>query len=224
MRILVVVAHPDDEILGCGGTIARLVREGHEANVLILGEGVTSRDKQRNLNKRRKEINTLGKQAHNANQIIGTKNVFLCDFADNRFDTVALLDIVKMIEEVKNKVKPEIVFTHFKNDLNIDHKITFEATVTATRPLPNETVKELYSFEVLSSTDCRYPLSFLPNTFFDVSKTINLKLKALKQYKSEIRDFPHPRSIEGLKLNAQTWGMKVGVKHAEAFKTVRCIK
>jgi len=131
---------------------------------------------------------------------------------------------VKVIENIKDKVKPDIIFTHYEKDLNIDHKITYQAVITATRPLPDETVKEIYSFEVLSSTEWNYPLSFSPDIFVDISDTLDLKLKAMGAYRSELQNYPHPRSLEGIRKNAEVWGMKVGLKYAEAFKVVRMIK
>jgi len=223
-RILIVAAHPDDEILGCGGTVARLSKEGYEVYTLILGEGVTSRDERRSVEKRKKEIEKLREQAYSANEIIGAKEVFIHNFPDNRFDTVPFLDIVKSIERIKDKIKPKIVFTHYKEDLNIDHRITYNAVITATRPMVGELVKEIYSFEILSSTEWNYPLSFSPDVFFDVSETLQLKIRAIKKYKFELRDVFHPRSIKGIKLNAEYWGVKVGLKYAEVFKCVRMIK
>jgi len=222
--ILVVAAHPDDEILGCGGTIKRLVDEGYTAYTLILGEGITSRDEKRDWDERIVEIEELKKQVNEANRIIGVKEVFLHDFPDNRFDTVALLDIVKVIENIKNKLQPDIIFTHYENDLNIDHQITHKAVLTATRPMKGECVKELYSFEVLSSTEWNYPLSFSPDVFFDISDYMEYKKKAMQIYKSELNDYPHPRSLEGMDISAKGWGLKVGYKYAEAFKTVRVLK
>lgn len=223
-KILVITAHPDDEILGSGGTIARLVQEGFEAYTLILGEGKTSRDKTRNREKRKEDLAVINKEIYAANNIIGIKDIFIYDFPDNRFDSVAVLDIVKVIEEVKNKIKPNIIFTHFANDLNIDHQITYNAVLTATRPLPSETTKEIYSFEILSSTEWKYPVSFSPDTFFDITDTLDIKLKSIKEYVSELKEYPHPRSLKGIKLHAENWGMKVGLKYAEAFKTVRILK
>lgn len=223
MRILVVAAHPDDEILGCGGTIARLINEGYEAYVVVLGEGVTSRDDKRKKGERIEEIKQLKNQMHEANKIIGVEKVFSLDLPDNRFDSVTFLDIVKKIEKVKNDLNPEIIFTHFENDLNIDHKITYEAVLTATRPMENESVKTIYSFEVPSSTEWSYPLSFSPNVFFDISQTLNKKTEAMSCYKSELREFPHPRSLKAIKLAANVWGLKVGLNYAEAFQLVRSI-
>jgi LmbE family N-acetylglucosaminyl deacetylase len=222
-KILVVAAHPDDEILGCGGTIARLAKNGSKVHTLILGEGAASRY-EKDEQGAKKQIEDLKKQAHKANQIIGVKEVHIYNFPDNKFDTGPLLNLVKVIEQVKAKVRPNIIFTHYEKDLNIDHQITYKAVITAARPLPDETVKEIYAFEVLSSTEWGYPLSFSPDVFFNISETLDIKMKALGEYKAELREFPHPRSLEAAELNAKTWGMKVGVKFAEAFKCVRCIK
>lgn len=222
--ILIVAAHPDDEILGCGGTVKRLVDDGCTAHTLILGEGITSRDEKRDRDERIVEIEELKKQVNGANRIIGVKNVYLYDFPDNRFDTVPLLDIVKVIEKVKNELQPDIVFTHYGNDLNIDHQITYQAVLTATRPMMGESVKELYSFEVLSSTEWNYPLHFSPDVFFDISDYLEYKIKAMESYRNEIRDYPHPRSLDAILLNAKNNGIKVGLKCAEAFKCVRILK
>ncbi len=223
-RILIVAAHPDDEVLGCGATVARLVKEGFEAFTLILGEGVTSRDKTRDIKKRGNELTELKKQILKANGALGVKDSFIYNFPDNRFDTVALLDIVKIIESIIEKIKPGIIFTHYENDLNIDHRIAYQAVLTAARPLPGQPVKEIYSFEIPSSTEYNYPYRFSPEVFFEISKTLQYKLEAIKIYKSELRSFPHPRSIEGIKLNAQHWGMRAGLECAEAFKSVRLIR
>ena len=223
-KILIIAAHPDDEVLGCFGTVAKMVKEGDEAYTLILGEGKTSRDEQRSIENKKAELNILNQEIEKANSVINIKKTFIENFPDNRFDSVDLLDIVKAILKVKEEVKPDIIFTHYENDLNIDHQITYQAVVTATRPMEDESVKEIYSFEVLSSTEWNYPLSFSPDLFFDISETIKLKKEAMKQYNSELCQFPHPRSIEGIELNAKYHGMRVGKAYVEAFKTVRVIK
>lgn len=223
-KILVVAAHPDDEVLGCGATVARLAQEGNEVFTLILGEGVTSRDNERNAKKCAKQLSLLKNQAKKANQVLGVSDVFTFDFPDNRFDTVDFIDIVKAIEKIKNKLKPDIIFTHYANDLNIDHQIVYKALLTATRPMSGETVKQVYSFEILSSTEWAYPLQFSPDVFFDVKDTMDKKLKAMEQYVDELRLSGHPRSLEGIELAAKNWGIKVGLDYAEAFKTVRVIQ
>lgn len=223
-RILIIVAHPDDEVLGCFGTVARLIKEGYEAYTLILGEGKTSRDEIRKIENRQKEIKILNTEIQKANDTIGVKKVFVKSFPDNRFDSVDLLDIIKVILKVKNEIKPEIIFTHYEYDLNIDHQITYKAVITAIRPMKDESVKEIYSFEILSSTEWNYPLSFSPNTFFDIDETLDCKIRAMQEYQSELCIYPHPRSLKGIKLNAKYHGMRVGKKYVEAFKSIRIIK
>jgi len=221
-NVLIVASHPDDEVLGCFGTVEKLIKQGYKAYTLILGEGKTSRDQKRDLENRKDEISELRKEILEANNTIGIEKVFIESFPDNRFDGVELLDIVKVVSKVIDEIKPEIVFTHFENDLNIDHQITYKAILTATRPMENCSVKEIYSFEILSSTEWNYPLTFSPDTFFEIE--IKNKQKAMSIYKSELREFPHPRSLDGIELNAKYWGMRVGKKYIEAFKTVRAIK
>lgn len=223
-KILIVAAHPDDEVLGCFGTVARLIKEGYEAYTLILGEGKTSRDDHRILENKKDEIEVLNDEIQKANQTIGIKKVFIEKFPDNRFDSVDLLDIVKVVAKIKDEVKPDIIFTHYENDLNIDHKITYQAVITAARPMVNECVKEIYSFEVLSSTEWNFPLTFSPDTFYDIHDTIGLKIEAMKHYKSELCDYPHPRSLEGIELHAKVQGMRIGKQYVESFKSIRVLK
>ena len=223
-KILIVVAHPDDEVLGCGGTIARFLGEGTaEVATLVLGEGVTSRDKSRDCANREKELVSLKRSIIDANKILGIEKVFSFDFPDNRFDTVALIDIIKVIEDIKWSFMPDTIFTHFANDMNIDHAITNKAVLTATRPMCDEPVREIYAFEILSSTEWNFPLSFSPNMFVDISTSLKIKQAAMGVYSTELRDFPHPRSIEGIALNAKSWGMKVGFSYCEAFQMIRRI-
>jgi len=221
-KILVVAAHPDDEILGCGGTIARLSKEGHEVHILILGEGATSRDQSRNIAKRSAALKKLRLSAEKAAKVLGACRVHFHDFPDNRFDSVALLDIVKAVEQVKEKIRPSIILTHFAHDLNIDHQKTFKAVLTATRPMKNETVRAVYSFEILSSTEWQYAHPFPADTFMDISDFFARKLRALKEY-AQMRGPDHPRSSRGVTLNAELWGLKTGTQYAEALQLVRQI-
>ena len=225
-KILVVAAHPDDEILGCGGTMAVHSRTGDEVYVLILGEGVTSRDEKRDKEKRGKEINNLRMNIEAANRIVGTRKSFVFDFPDNRFDSVSLLDIIKVVEKVKNEVRPDIIYTHHQGDLNIDHQIAYRAVLTACRPLKGETITDIYSFEVPSSTEWNvgFCSTFVPNYFVDISGSLEIKKKALRAYKSEVRSFPHPRSPEALDIIAKRWGLQVGLEAAEAFEVIRSIR
>jgi len=219
-KILIVAAHPDDEILGCGGTVARMVKEGAGAYTLILGEGVTSRDSWT-----QKELRELHEQATRANKIIGVDIPILIDkYPDNKFDTVSLIQFVKTLETMLDFVKPSIVFTHFKDDLNIDHRITYQAVITATRPMQGQTVKEIYSFEIPSSTEWAFPTSFSPDVFWDITETLDKKIEALQCYDGEVRQYPHPRSIYGIQYLAGYRGMQCGCNFAEALKTVRVIR
>lgn len=224
-NLLIVAAHPDDEVLGCAGTVSRLIKEGYTAHTLILGKGVRSRaDKNDFSAEIEDKVKLLEIEARKANKLLGVKDIMFCDFPDNSFDSVPLLDIIKEIEPVIKKTKPEIIFTHYGNDLNVDHRITCNAVQTATRPAAGTAVKTIYSFEVMSSTEWNFPLTFSPDVFFDVSKTIGLKKKALGEYKMEMKTYPHPRSIEAVVKNAEMWGIKAGVRFAEAFKLIRDIK
>ena len=227
MRILIVAAHPDDEVLGCGASIAKWVNNGDEVNVLILAEGITSRDKTRNLDSRSKELSDLKKSALNASEILGVKTVHLLSYPDNRMDSVDLLDIVKDIENHIKKTKPQVVITHHPSDLNIDHQITFKATLTACRPLPENLVKRIMCFEILSSTEWQLPFSnnvFFPTWFEDITNTFSSKINALKCYEDELNKWPHPRSFEAVESLAKRRGSSVGVNMAEAFALVREIK
>ncbi len=223
-KILLIFAHPDDEVLGCGATVARLVKEGYKAYTLLLGEGITSRDRKRNIRKRKNELILLKQQAIQANKMLGIEEVFFYDFPDNRFDTVPFLEIVKVIEEIKNKIKPSLVFTHYKRDLNIDHRITYKAVITACRPTKEDSVREIYSCEILSSTEWSYPNIFCPNIYFDISKTINKKIEAMKVYKNEVKEWPHPRSPQAIEILAKKRGCEVGLEYAEVFECIRLIR
>ncbi|MEI7474097.1 MAG: PIG-L deacetylase family protein [bacterium] len=224
-KILIVAAHPDDEVLGCGGTVAKLVKQGYEAYTLILGEGKTSRGIVTDETK--KEIEELNEEMQQANEILGIKKVFSLNFPDNSFDAVSLLSIVKEIETIKNQIKPEIIFTHHIGDMNIDHQITHKAVLTATRPMQDECVKEIYSFEIPSSTEWNSfsaLTAFIPNVFYDITETIDLKISAMAKYNSELRDYPHPRSLQHINELSKVNGTKVGLKYSENFMLVRAIK
>lgn len=220
-KILIAAAHPDDEVLGCFATVAKFIKEGCEAHTLILSGGKTSRgiiD--------RKELELLQCEMKKANDLIGIKKVYTADFPDNAFDSVPLLEIVKEIEKVKNEIKPEIIFTHHIGDMNIDHQITHKAVLTATRPMQNECVKTIYAMEVPSSTEWNsYSVQniFIPNVFFEIEDTIDLKVEAMGKYKSELKEYPHPRSLQHIKELAKVNGTKVGLNYSENFMLVRSV-
>lgn len=220
-KILVIAAHPDDEVLGVGGTIAKHVKNGDNVYALILGDGEISRGASA------AEVKKRAGQAKRAADILGIKNFFLEKFSDNRFDSVPLLDIVKKVERVIYEIKPEIVYTHFSDDLNIDHRLTFQAVLTACRPQPKFFVKEILAFEVLSSTEWQEKKKkklFCPDFYNDISDFVDKKIKAIEVYRDELRQYPHPRSRQGIKILAQYRGLEVGFKYAEAFQVVRMLK
>jgi LmbE family N-acetylglucosaminyl deacetylase len=224
--VLVIAAHPDDEILGCGATAARLVQEGREVHFAILGEGITSRHAQRDAADA-DQLARLHRQAHAAAAKVGVKQVHLHQLPDNRLDTVPLLEVVKLVEDLVDRIQPEIIYTHHAGDLNVDHGVIHRAVLTATRPIAGKPVREIYAFEVPSSTEWafqRIEPAFRANVFVDVTATLEAKIVAMECYESEARKFPHPRSPEALRAIATRWGTVVGCAAAEAFELVRSIR
>ncbi|WP_378950613.1 PIG-L deacetylase family protein [Pelosinus sp. sgz500959] len=225
-KILVIAAHPDDEVLGCGATMAKHVQAGDKVDVVILGEGITSRDNIRNREQHSKLFLELQQSAKRANDILGVSTVTFGTFPDNRMDSLDLLDVVKTIEFFIEKFNPDIVYTHHHGDVNVDHQIVNRAVITACRPLPGVKFKTILFFEVASSTEWQVPSlnsSFNPNWFVDVSDTVQLKRKALQAYQSEMREWPHPRSINAVEYLAKWRGATIGVEAAEAFSLGRHI-
>lgn len=220
--ILVVAAHPDDEILGCGGVLAAHVAEGDTVHVLIVAEGATSRDFRRDPQGRELELTALKAAASRAAVAIGAEVPRMLGLPDNRLDTLPLLDVVKPIEAVVEAVSPEVVYTHHSGDLNIDHRIVHRATVTACRPLPSRPVRAIYAFETLSSTEWQSGgEAFQPQRWVDIEPFLRCKLRALEAYSAEIRPFPHPRSREAVEALAHVRGAAAGLEAAECFMVVR---
>jgi len=226
MSILVVAAHPDDEILGCGGSMAKWAQAGVDVHILIMAEGSTSRDDQRNVETHKENLASLAAAAENAGKVVGAASVDLLGYPDNRMDSLDSLDIVKAVEKKIAICQPHTVLTHHCGDVNIDHKVIHDAVVTACRPQPNHGVQQLMAFEVNSSTEWQPPGSapaFLPNWFEDISATLDIKIKALEAYQSEMRPWPHSRSIKSVKSLAEVRGSSVGCEAAEAFVLLRAI-
>ncbi|AAZ18520.1 putative LmbE-like protein [Psychrobacter arcticus 273-4] len=218
--ILVVAAHTDDEAMGCGGTIARHIAEGDEVHLLFMTDGVGSREVLA------EEVIDRSSAAQQAAKILGVSSFTNLSFPDNRMDSVALLDIVKEVEVKISEIKPEIIYTHHIGDLNIDHQVTHKAVMTACRPQPGFSVKTIYAFEVLSSTEWQTSNSalFIPNVFIDITDYLPVKMDASKAYYNEMREVPHSRSLQHIELLARHRGYTVGVHAAEAFMLVREIK
>jgi LmbE family N-acetylglucosaminyl deacetylase len=222
-RILVVAAHPDDEVLGCGGTIARLAAEGAYVAIAVLGEGITSRYEDRAAAEPELLVQ-LRHDAERAGELLGAADVSLHDLPDNRFDTVPLLDVVKLVEELVDRFEPETVYTHHGGDLNVDHGVVHRAVLTATRPVQGNRVRRILAYEVPSSTDWafqQFEPQFRPTSFVDVTTTLERKAEAMRAYRSEARPYPHPRSEQALAALARRRGAAAGFEAAEAFELIR---
>ena len=223
-NVLVVAAHPDDEILGCGGRLAAHVDRGDCVHVLILAEGITSRGDTRDVDASTPAIAALQTASKKALGIIGGQSITFAGFPDNRMDGVELIDVVKRVEQTIAVTEPGVVYTHHPGDLNVDHRIAARATVTACRPLPGKRVCSLLAFETVSSTEWALPQeAFVPTLYADISDHLDRKVAALKAYQTEIRDFPHPRSIEAIVALATKRGSECGRKRAEAFMLLRAV-
>lgn len=221
--IFVVAAHPDDEMLGCGGTLTKFAALGAKIHILLLGEGPLARSSETDAARDHACLS-----AKRATRAIGVDeaNVHFASLPDNRFDTAALLDIVQHIEALAEQVQPDLVFTHHAGDMNQDHRLTHQAVMTAFRPLPGAKPVTLLGFEVLSSTEYTPPYTapaFCPNVFVDISATLDTKCRALEEYASEMRPWPHPRSMEAVRHLAALRGCFCGHEAAEAFILYRTL-
>lgn len=226
-KVLVVAAHPDDEVLGCGGTILRHVDNGDTVHIMIMAEGLTSRDMQRDADLRQDELSNLHNCSGKVAEFLGAEKLEMLGFPDNRMDSVDLLDVVKEIELEVDEFAPDIVYTHNGNDVNIDHQVTHDAVLTACRPLPGQSVRHIFFFETMSSTEWQMATAdkiFLPNMYVDISAYLDKKIEALHYYDSEMREYPHSRSYEALRILAKQRGFTVGTQAAEAFMVGRIIR
>lgn len=221
-KVLVVAAHPDDELLGVGGTIRRLSNEGIECRAVIIAEGITSRAEKRS-DADFDELKELQKDARMAAEKVGYQSIDFCELPDNRLDGMELLDVIKVVSKYIDLYKPDTIFTHHHGDLNIDHRIVCEAVLTACRPVGNYFVDRIYSFEIASSTEWNYTYGepFTPNVYYDVTETLDAKIEGMNCYRSESAEYPHPRSAKALKALASYRGSNVGVEMAEAFMALR---
>ena len=220
--ILVIAAHPDDEVLGCGGTLLKLAHEGAEIHLAFLADGIGSRNP--DPAQRQAELDHRRAAARAAADILGAASVHFDDLPDNRLDGVPLLDLTQRVEALIARHRPVTLFTHHGGDLNIDHRRTHQAVMTACRPQSGHPVRTLLCFEVPSSTEWQPPGSgtpFTPNWFVDIGATLDGKLAALTAYAAEVREWPHPRSREGVAYLARWRGASVGCQAAEAFVLAR---
>lgn len=212
-KVLVVAAHPDDDILGMGGTLARYARQGHLIKVIFMTDGVSSRENKPESAAKRFE------SATKALKLLGVEDVSVANFPDNQLDKIGVLEISRHISKVIESFRPQIVYTHFHKDLNIDHRLTAEATTVCSRPKPTSSIRQLYHFEVASSTNWYFGESnFSPNIFVNIEETLDLKIQSLKFYDSEMQDYPHIRSYKAVENQANYRGNFVGIAAAEAFE------
>ena len=223
--IVVFAAHPDDEVLGVGGTVKRLSDEGVDVHAVIMAEGLTSR-----CNKRRDTERTalldLQRNACNAAKEVGYTSIDFCGLPDNRMDGMDLLDIIKLVSQYVEKYCPDTVFTPHHGELNIDHRLTCEAVLTACRPVGRYKVERIYGFETPSSSEWNYSYGepFTPNVYFDITDAFEAKIKGMACYQTEIAKYPHPRSFKALKALGMYRGSNVGFEMAEGFMLMReCI-
>ncbi|MEO5335313.1 MAG: PIG-L family deacetylase [Magnetospirillum sp. WYHS-4] len=219
--VLIVAAHPDDEILGVGGTIARHADAGDDVHILILAEGVTSRPGKADAGV---ALAHLRATAREAAAILGARPPILAGLPDNRLDRLDLLDLVQEVERHVEVLAPETVYTHHGSDLNLDHRLVHQAAATACRPLPGSPVRRLYAFETLSSTEWSTPATgpaFRPTRYLGIEETLDRKLAAIDRYAAEMRPFPHARSREAVAALARLRGVQAGLSAAEAFEVIR---
>lgn len=220
MNVLVVAAHPDDEVLGLGGTLARHVADGDRVTILILADrGLARYDEAR--------IREVRSAARAASARLGVSDVRFGEFEDQKLDTLPILEVTQRVESILGEVEPEVVYTHHRGDINRDHTVVHEATLTAARPYSSPFVRRILGYETPSATEWAGPYpetAFVPNVFVDISDHIGTKLEAMKAYPSELRKPPHPRSLEELRVHAAYWGSVIGVEAAEPFLLIREIR
>lgn len=222
--VVVVVAHPDDEVLGCGGTIARHAEMGDNVNVIIAAEGAMARYESTVSKDAIHKVEALKRSAQMAAEILGARDVRFFGFPDNQMDTLSELTIVRMVEKEINDCGASIVYCHHSDDVNVDHRMLHRAVVTACRPFPGQTVRRLLSCEVMSSTEWQPGSAgrlFVPSWYVDITRQLGKKLKALEAYSQEMRGWPHARSVKAVEHLARVRGSQVGIDAAEAFCLLR---
>ncbi len=219
--VAAIFAHPDDEVLGCGGAISLHADANDAVHILILATGAASRGGDQST-----YISELRDQARKAAKILGAQDVAFGNFPDNRMDSVPLLDVVMEVEKFLEAHPADIIYTHHAGDMNIDHLVTHRAVATACRPIPGTRPVEILACEVNSSTEWAPPTMtpFVPTDFLDISSSLDRKIAALECYENEICDWPHPRSAKGVRVLAQWRGSQSGLEAAEAFSLVRRVR
>ena len=221
-KILVIAAHPDDETLGCGGLISKRTFDGVCAKAIFISDGVSSRYPENDRSSWKSELEIRKNSARNASAILGMEEPTFFDFPDNKLDSIPLLTLAKMVEEHVKEFQPSTILTHFPGDLNVDHSITSQVALIASRPNTFYKPNEILFFEIASSTENSL-LGFHPNYYVDITNHVSNKLLALQEYQFELRNYPNSRSREGVENLAKFRGNCVSVAHAEAFISHRII-
>lgn len=219
MKILVIAAHPDDEVYGVGGTIAKHTMNGDKVFVLILTDGATCQYPGNKV-----MVGQKRKEAKRSAKILGIEKIYFFNLPDMQLDTIAHVEVNKVIEKTIARVEPDVVYTHHWGDVNKDHRVVFESTMVAVRPSFRSTIKRILLYETPSSSEWNAPIltdKFIPNVYVDISETISKKIQAMEAYKSELREFPHPRSIEAVTTYAKKNGLVIAKEAAECFLLIR---
>lgn len=211
-NVLVIAAHPDDELLGVGGTIALHSTAGDRVTCVVVAAGDLKHDSDGE-----KGVHA---QAQRAASVLGVLELKLLGFPDQGLDKFSLVDIVSPLEEVVERIRPDVVYLQYGYDINRDHQILFQAALVATRPM-EKFIQAIYAFDTVSSTEWAYPRTFVPDTWVDISTTLERKIEAMACYETELRDWPHPRSLQSLRVKAQSAGSQVVSEAAECFMTIR---
>lgn len=223
-NILIIVAHPDDEVLGMGGTIAKLHNQNNRITLLIVTDGSTCQyGNKQNISQ---ILEDKRKETKKAAEVMGIDKIIYGNLPDMKLDSIEHVLINKVIEQAVEDVNPDVIFTHFYGDVNVDHQMVYKSTLVAARPMPGRKLKELYCFDVPSSTEWSPQLAnsvFMPNYFVDIEDFAQTKYSAMGEYKTELREYPHPRSVEYLQQTDTATGLRIGIKKAEAFMLLRRI-
>ena len=223
-KVLIIAAHPDDEVIGCGGVILKAINIGAKVSVLFLGEGVSTRFPDKEKSKECiKAIKFRELNAVKCLKVLGVKDYDFNHYLCTRFDSYPIINFVRLIEHKIKSFKPNIIFTHNASEINIDHIVAHQATEIACRPLSNSSVKSVYSFEAVCSGNFKFDKKFNPNIYIDIKKYFKKKINALKCYRDELKKYPFPRSIQGIEIQAKYRGLQSGLEYSEAFKLERMI-
>lgn len=219
-NVLFVAPHPDDEVLGCGGIIKKLISKGITVVILI-----TTRGKKGLFSD--EKVENVRLEALKAHNVLGVSETRFLDFPAPELDLVSISELSEAIRKVIVEYKIETLFLPHRGDIHHDHKSIFNAGLVAARPNNNQYVRKIYSYETLSETEWAAPFgddAFIPNYFVNITDVFNFKLEAIKCYKSQLKDYPNPRSLKSIEALSNFRGSTVGFIHAEAFMTIRVIE